>query len=202
MFMLYSILIGLLVGLLAGGRVSWLAELRLRWMTPAVAAMLVQTALFTPPVWTAVGDLAPVIYVSSTLVVLLVVLRNLQRAWALTLVALGTVSNLLAIVANGGYMPVTAEALGIGAPTVTRYGGNSMLTANPSLAPLVDRFALPDWLPLATVYSVGDVLIGIGVVLVIVIAMRPPRPVRDVRGPRRSRGLGVQPDPDGGMPTT
>jgi hypothetical protein len=37
----------------------------------------------------------------------------------------------------------------------------------------VDRWAVPSWLPLGNVYSVGDVAIGVGVLLTIVIAMRP-----------------------------
>jgi multisubunit Na+/H+ antiporter MnhE subunit len=44
--------------------------------------------------------------------------------------------------------------------------------ADPLLWPLTDIFALPAWLPFANVYSVGDVLIGAGVVTVIVGAMR------------------------------
>ena len=100
MFMLYSILVGLLVGLMAGGRPGRLADLHLAWIPLAIAAMIVQTALFTPEVWTAVGDLVPVIYTASTALVLAVVIRNLRRAWALWLVALGTLGNLMAIVAN------------------------------------------------------------------------------------------------------
>jgi len=172
--MLYSVAIGVVFGLLLGGRLGRLAELRLEWVWAALAAMMVQVLLFTPAVWTALGELVPPIYVASTGVVLAVVLRNLRRAWAMALVALGTASNLAAIVANGGYMPVTAEALGIGAPAETLYGGNSMLTADPLLAPLVDRFMLPEWLPLATAFSVGDVLISVGIVLVLIGAMRRP----------------------------
>jgi hypothetical protein len=165
-----------LAGLISGGRLGRLAELQLHWIPVAILAMLVQTVLFTPAVWTAVGDLVPVIYVASMVVALVVVLRNLRRAWALSLVALGTFSNLMAILLNGGFMPVTAEALGVAAPAVARYGGNSVLTADPAVVFLVDRFVMPEWLPFATVYSVGDVLIGIGIVLVIAIAMQPARP--------------------------
>jgi hypothetical protein len=140
--------------------------------------MFVQTALFTETVWNALGSLVPPMYVLSMVVVLCVVLRNLRAAPALAIVAVGTLSNLAAIIANGGYMPVTAGALGIAEPSGTFYGGNSVLTADPALPLLVDRFVLPDWVPLATIYSVGDVIIGVGVALVLVIGMRAaPRPV-------------------------
>ena len=57
---------------------------------------------------------------------------------------------------------------------------NSVLTAHPHLSWLVDRWAVPDWLPLGNVYSVGDVIIGIGLVVAIVVAMRPRLPGRGV----------------------
>ena len=49
---------------------------------------------------------------------------------------------------------------------------NSVVVADPALRPLTDIFALPAWLPFANVFSVGDVLIGIGVAATIALAMR------------------------------
>jgi len=51
---------------------------------------------------------------------------------------------------------------------------NSAIVAEPVLKPLTDIFALPTWLPFHNVFSVGDVLIAVGVVVVIVAAMRRP----------------------------
>jgi hypothetical protein len=201
MFMLYSLVIGLALGLLLGGRISRLADIRFEWLSVAVAALMVQIILFTETVNTALGSLAPPLYVASTAVVLVVVLRNLRAAPGLAIVALGTISNLAAIIANGGYMPVTAEALGLAEPVVTKYGGNSVFTANPLLAPLVDRFTLPGWLPFWNVFSVGDVLIGIGIVAVMVVAMRKHEsesedtaaPAGAMAGPTASSGGVSQP---------
>ena len=39
---------------------------------------------------------------------------------------------------------------------------NSTASSDPSLPWLVDRWAAPDWLPLANVFSVGDVVIAVG----------------------------------------
>ena len=46
------------------------------------------------------------------------------------------------------------------------------MVANPAVRPLTDIFAIPAGLPLANVFSVGDVLIGLGIVVVIAAAMR------------------------------
>lgn len=170
MFILYAIPIGLVAGLLLGGTVDRLAELRLRWAPLAVLGLLVQAALFADPVGAAVGDAAPAIYVASTAAVLVAVLRDV-RVPGMALIALGAASNLAAIVANGGYMPADPAAL---ASVVEQSPGysNSVVVADPALRPLTDLYALPPAFPFANVFSVGDVLIGIGVAVAIAAAMR------------------------------
>jgi hypothetical protein len=53
---------------------------------------------------------------------------------------------------------------------------NSTGVAEPRLSWLVDRWAAPDWIPFANVYSVGDVLIAIGAIVVVLAAMGVARP--------------------------
>ena len=94
------------------------------------------------------------------------------------LVAAGAACNLAAIVANGGYMPASAgrgRADGR-APAALEAGySNSSVVADPGLWFLTDIFALPPSLPFANVFSVGDLLIGAGIAVVIVVAMRSAR---------------------------
>ena len=65
--------------------------------------------------------------------------------------------------------PAALTALGAAHPTAY---SNSTIVPDPVLAPLTDIFALPTWVPFSNVFSIGDVLIGIGVGVVIVTAMR------------------------------
>ena len=51
---------------------------------------------------------------------------------------------------------------------------NSVVVADPGLAFLTDIFALPAAFPLANVFSIGDVLIGVGVAVTIAIGMQAP----------------------------
>ena len=37
---------------------------------------------------------------------------------------------------------------------------------------LIDRWAAPDWIPLANVFSVGDVIIALGAFVVVLAGMR------------------------------
>jgi uncharacterized protein DUF5317 len=174
MFLLYAVVIGILVGFLMGGRLSGLGMLEFRWAPLALLGLAIQLLLFSGPISDRVGDLGPVIYVGSTALVLIVVARNI-RISGMPLVALGAASNLLAIVANGGYMPASpAAAAAAGRVEATTYS-NSAITESAVLAPLTDIFALPTWLPLSNVFSIGDVLIGVGVAMAIVVAMRRGR---------------------------
>ena len=108
-------------------------------------------------------------------------MRNLPLA-GMPIVGLGALCNLVAIAANGGAMPADAWALataGLDGPGA--HTNSVVLASPPSLRPLTDIFAVPAWVPLANVFSVGDVLIGVGIVLVIVAAMRPEPPTRPQR---------------------
>ncbi len=179
MFVLYAVAGGLVLGVLLGGRLGRLGAIRFRWGALIVAGMLAQVALFSDAVASRVGDLGPAIYVASTGLVLLAVLRNLPIR-GLPLVAAGAASNLAAIVANGGSMPVSAAVLGLHGGGHAGGYSNSIVLANPALAPLTDIFALPAWLPAANVFSVGDIAIAVGIVAAIVLQMRT-REVIDIR---------------------
>ncbi len=171
MFILYALLIGLLAGFVAGGRLSGLAAIQLRWSWVMLAGLLVQVVLFSEPVSARIGALGPPVYVASTAAVIGAVLAN-RAVTGMLIVAAGAVSNLIAIVANGGYMPADPAALtALGAAHPAAYS-NSTIVPDPVFAPLTDIFVLPPWVPFANVFSIGDVLIGIGVVVVIVSAMR------------------------------
>jgi Family of unknown function (DUF5317) len=175
MFLLYAIVAGILVGFLLGGRLSGLATLDFKWAPLAILGLAIQIALFSGPISDRVGDLGPVIYVGSTVLVLVVVIRNIRIA-GMPLVAIGAASNLLAIVANGGYMPASPEVAGAaGRAEATTYS-NSAIMDGAVLAPLTDIFALPAWMPLHNVFSIGDVLIAVGVAMAIVVAMRRATP--------------------------
>ena len=194
MFVLYAIPIGIAVGLFLGGRLDRLGELRFAWGWLAVAGLAVQIVLFSGFFEDGLGrGVGAAIYVASTGAVLVAVWRNLSVP-GLPLVAVGAISNLAAIVANEGIMPTTAEALAAAGMDAEEGFSNSAVVANPALAPLTDIFALPPWLPLANVFSIGDVVLVVGLVAVVVAAARPTAGGRDGIGPagaeRGAMGIG------------
>jgi Family of unknown function (DUF5317) len=171
MFILYAIVIGLLAGLILRGRPSRIGEIRFRWGWLAVVGFGAQVILFSGPVVERIGSLGVPIYVGSTALVLAALLRNASVP-GLLIVAVGALGNMAAIATNGGYMPATPGALAaLGRGQETVYS-NSAVLAHPALEPLTDVFALPRGIPFANVFSVGDVLIGLGIAVAIVVAMK------------------------------
>ncbi len=173
MFLLYAIAIGLLAGRLLGGRLDRLADARFRWAPLALVGMLIQVALFSPPLGGIDHSLGVAIYVGSTAAVMAVVVRNI-RLGALGLVAVGALANMVAIVANGGFMPASGSALAAAGRSASAGYSNSVLSTSPAVALLTDIFALPAWIPLANVFSIGDVLIGLGIAITIGLEMGRP----------------------------
>lgn len=176
MIILVAIPIGILVGLLARGSIANLSSFRFRWSWVAVTGLLIQVALFTPTGDRLAASAGPAIYVASTAAVFLAVLRNI-RLPGMAIVAVGSMSNLAAIIANGGSMPADAGALATAGFTDAGSHTNSVVLEHPALQPLTDIFAVPAGIPFANVYSVGDVLIAVGIVIVIATLMRQPAPV-------------------------
>ncbi len=96
MLLLYSIVIGLLLGKLLGGSISALASVRIHWMGLALIGLLGQVVLFSDQVTSRIGSAGPALYVASTLMVLAALLRNI-RLPGLAVISVGAFLNLVAI---------------------------------------------------------------------------------------------------------
>jgi hypothetical protein len=181
MLLLYSIVIGLLVGRAAGGRVAALAGIHIRWWALALAGLAFQLLLFGPILSDRVGDAGPLLYVASSALVFLAMLRNLDLP-GFPLLALGAALNMLVIVANGGFMPSASGAWellnGASGLPVTTFTNSTLIHAGTTLPFLGDVFALPRPIPLANVFSVGDVLIGLGAAWCVIRSMIVPTAAR------------------------
>jgi hypothetical protein len=152
----------LLSPMLAGGRISRLAALRLRssWLSVLALALQVVAIDVVPG---ANPFVLHALHVLSYLLAGVFVFRN-RDVPGLWLVALGAASNGITVAVNGGVLPASASAqrtAGID-PTPGQFV-NSGVLEHPHLAWLGDVFAIPMALPLANVFSVGDVLLLAGV---------------------------------------
>jgi hypothetical protein len=171
------LLIGVILGLIAGYVRAWLAkrpyalpdiqrvELALLAFLPqALVFFLPQTGQFVSQQWAAL-----ILPVSLGILVLFVWYnRHLQGFW---LLGLGLLLNLAVIAANGGLMPISPETLTTVHGTLTEeiinsrdFGSKSIvLTAEETwLEWLADRFTIPDQLPIQFAYSLGDLFLVVG----------------------------------------
>lgn len=177
MLLLYAILAGLIVGRLAGGRVSALADLHVRGAWLAVAGLTGQLLLFSPVLADRVGDVGPLLYVLSSGLVFVVLMTNLTLP-GMPVLALGAWLNMVAILANGGQMPSSPDAWlslqGVAALPTDGFSNSLLIGPGTALGSLGDVFVLPRPIPLANVFSIGDVLVGVGAAWCVARAMLVP----------------------------
>jgi hypothetical protein len=175
MLLLYSLIIGVLVGRLSGGRLRALETVRFAWWPLALGGLAFQLLLFSEPVARSIGDAGDALYVISTAVVMAALLRNLRQP-GFALIALGATLNLVAIVSNGGSMPSSGAAWmalnGVAALPTESFSNSALMGPQTAFPWLGDVFVLPRPLPFANVFSVGDLLIAIGAGVFLVRSMR------------------------------
>jgi MFS family permease len=180
MFLIYALPIALVAAWAIGGRPLRVFEHPWRAVWLIWCAMAIQIPLFTS--WG--GELASQATAGLHVVSYGLLLRFmiLNRSMGLVPIALGTVTNLAAIVANGGYMPIAPDAWAAAFKSAPPPGAaNGVVDGHHHLQFLGDIMALPSWFPFTNVFSVGDVLIALGLILVVcrvslgIERRRPPR---------------------------
>jgi hypothetical protein len=160
MYLLIALALAVAAVPLFGGRLRALSDLRFRAPWLLFAALGILGALLAFP-----GEENGVrtgLYLATYPLGVAFVVLN-RRVPGLWIVGLGALLNFVVIAANGGVMPASAQAMRT-AGLVTEPGvyANSAILAHPKLAFLGDVFALPRSLPLANVYSIGDLIIVFG----------------------------------------
>ncbi len=165
MLLIYAVAFGLLIGFATHGSLKGLADARVRLWPVALFGLAFQVALFSSPLAALVGAWGPSLYVLSTTVVLMALVINVRQP-GFWLITLGACLNFGVIIANGGHMPASPAAFAAltGQPVVpTDVFSNSALAGPTTILPLLgDVYLLPHPIPFANVFSIGDVLIGLG----------------------------------------
>lgn len=187
---------------IAGGDLRRLAHVRLRGGSVALGAVAVQVVVITIAPG---GDhtLHAAVHIGTYAAAGWFVWMN-RRFPFFRLVALGGVLNLAAIVVNGGVMPASHDALAT-AGLLPKDGDfyNSSALAHPHLLALGDIFAIPKGIPLANVFSFGDLIIAVaGLLLVhhvadsrLAVWLHAPGPSTDLgRELDAAAGRGWRPD--------
>jgi hypothetical protein len=150
----------------AGGSLSALGRVHLRLAPAIFGALALQIAIMSV-VPGGSPQLHRVLHVASYALAAAFVVAN-RRLAGMHMLALGATLNLIAILANNGVMPASRSALRTaGRLTTSTDFLNSAALAHPRLLFLGDILPVPHAVPLANVYSIGDVCIAIGVAIAI-----------------------------------
>lgn len=168
MLFLVAIVLGIVFGLLTGGRLGNLARIRFRWAWFVVAVVIVREAVLVTPLKHIEG--AQYIYVLALVGIIVWTIWQRNRLMGIWLVGVGTTLNLIVILANGARMPVAPEFAGslVKQGSIGQYtlmGGGTRLNL------------LGDWIqlyPFPEVYSPGDVLVALGLAIAVFIAVATP----------------------------
>jgi MFS family permease len=174
----FGVFLGLGLGLLVGGKLDNLVGVHLRWLPILVLAALARFGLDAALSAGSVPDglrmwLVLGVYLSFAFILL--ANRSLP---GLTAAALGTLANGIAIVANGGWMPVWQSSLTAAGldSTVVHSSFHRMLNGPVDATffahggPLVDIIPIP--IPIfQSVASVGDLLLGAGLAFFVFAAL-------------------------------
>lgn len=169
------VLIVITVALLRGGSLHHIAALRLRWLPLVFGSLALQLLIFTPfRDMSLVTVATPSIYLLSMLLLAAWLVMN-RHIPGLLFMAAGLVLNLVALATNGGYMPVTPDAVGMAGVRLDfdahgRYNNSILL-----LAGQTNLWLLTDIIPIpfAGVFSIGDVLLTLGVAIACYRTIRP-----------------------------
>lgn len=182
MLMPLLIVLAIAAGLLRGGSLANFAFLPLRWVALIIASFGLQLLLFTPFLHRPLLDVAVApLYILSMLMAAAWVGLN-WRLPGMPLIALGLGLNLVAIAANGGHMPVAPESARYAGKLVGDVAAGSVSNNSMRLPPdqvhlwiLTDIIALPKAFPLANVFSIGDLLLIVGIMLLCYRTVQNPQ---------------------------
>ncbi len=185
MLILACVALALLVVPLAGGRWAAIAAIpwRHRWLLPV--ALVAQTAAVEP--YGLPPAVAAAVHVLTYVVAaaFVVVNRHVAGLW---LLALGGAANGVTIALNHGTLPADPHALEVAGISSSGRFVNSGVLEHPVLGWLGDVFAVPQGVPLANVFSAGDVLVVAGAVWLLLAASRTPARSTAGRSPRHAGG--------------
>jgi hypothetical protein len=175
-----AVILGVVASLIRhrGRTASQIASIPLRSTWLALLALALQVPLLRAPS----GPTQPLglqhsLFLLSHLLLLAFVWRN-RRLTGIQILGLGVLCNILVTISNDGFMPVTPEMLVRINPGSTadqwplgyHYGGSKDIILpreRTDLWLLSDILILPPPFPWPTAFSLGDVLIGIGIVLLL-----------------------------------
>ncbi len=169
MLVLVPLVVGLVIGVAAGGKIGNLATLRFRWPWFVLVVLVIREAVLLTPLNRIDG--VQYVYAAALAALVAWTALHVKRLAGVWLVTAGAALNLVVILANGARMPVAPELAGV---LVQRghLGQYVLMGPGTNLNWLADWIGFP-W-PVKGAYSPGDLLIALGIGVVVILALVRP----------------------------
>ena len=177
MIWLVAAVLGAVFGLLTGGKLTNLARIQFRWPWVVVAVIAVRAIVLITPLNSIEG--AQYLYAVALATIVAWTAWHFNRVRGIWLISAGAALNLIVILANQGRMPVAPEL-------ATSMGGRTTVGQYTIMGSQTNLNILGDWIKLGPVpqaYSLGDMLIAVGLAIVVFLAVRNPTPYKELSPP-------------------
>ena len=186
MILLVPIAVGVAVALVRGGSLRRLADLHFRLGWLAALCFALQLWVVYRPAGSMESDrVAQTVLLMGTYAALVIVVWVNRRIAGMRVIALGLALNLAVMAANGGFMPVSPEAVVAArlhpAESLPPEGGrlprskDILLPVEQTRLWLLSDVIVAPGAPGVKIYSAGDLVVAIGAFLLLQAAMVPRR---------------------------
>jgi hypothetical protein len=165
--LLAALVLGLVAGVLTGGKLANVSNVSFRWPWFVVAALVIREAAVYSPL--ARIDGIQYVYAAALAMLVAWTLWHARRVRAVWIVAVGALMNLVVVIANGARMPV-APALAGSLVQRGHLGQYVVMGPGTNLNWLADWIGVPG--ALGGAYSPGDAVVAIGIAAVAFLATR------------------------------
>ncbi|HHV96569.1 MAG TPA: DUF5317 domain-containing protein [Clostridiaceae bacterium] len=184
MFILYAVVLGIIIGYILGGRLKYLSQTTFKKLYLAIGGFLIQIFIFSDiPFFKTLQQnyesIVIALHILSYILILIFISIN-YKVPGIAVIGVGILLNAIVIILNRGHMPASIEsfsASSIGKHADLLKQGESInnskaITAETILPWLGDIFVIPSYIPLSNVFSIGDVIIAIGVCIYFAMNMK------------------------------
>jgi MFS family permease len=173
-----SLILGLAVAWTLGADLTRLASVQFRGSWLVFGSLAIQVGIYTALTQYVPTGWDKPLHIASYLMLIGFFVVNL-RVRAFWVVGFGLLANVAVIFANSGQMPVSAEAWKATGRSLSEFNAkgisdnNVLANSHTHLRWLSDVFAIPSQVPFASVLSIGDFLIVLGMVAFVYRACVP-----------------------------
>jgi hypothetical protein len=173
LFIIYAIIIGILIGYIRGGNLKWITNKAMKYVWLIFCSIAIQLVIFSslPFIKLSPDYIIAALHLVSYTLIIIFILFNIKIP-GIAIVGFGSFLNFLVIFLNGGFMPSVSSDL------IKNFGKNTIdknittMSKHTYLPWLGDIFHLPAWLPLTNNFSIGDIIVALGVCIYFSLNMK------------------------------